>query len=119
MPMQRLSSLLRSPSTRQDGLVQSTDVLSRVIWGSQTELKVVLVSLALSLSVGVPLNDPTPLYAWSLIWLSQDRHPMLRTLLRRFAETGLRRRWLEYDAARDWLPAHDQAELRRLEKPRA
>jgi hypothetical protein len=30
-------------------------------------------------------------------------------------ETGLRRRWLEYDAARDWLPAHDQAELQRLE----
>ena len=53
--------------------------------------------------------------AWSLIWLSQDRHPLLRTLLRRFAETGLRRRWLEYDAARDWLPAHDQAELQRLE----
>jgi hypothetical protein len=63
----------------------------------------------------VPLADPTPLYAWSLIWLSQDRHPLLRTLLRRFAETGLRRRWLEYDAARDWLPAHDQAELQRLE----
>ena len=56
-----------------------------------------------------------PLYAWSLIWLSQDRHPLLGTLLRRFAETGLRRRWLECDAARDWLPAHDQAELRRLE----
>jgi len=63
----------------------------------------------------VPLADPTPLYAWSLIWLSQDRHPLLRTLLRRFAETGLRRRWLEYDAARDWLPAHDLAELQRLE----
>jgi hypothetical protein len=61
------------------------------------------------------LAGPTPLYAWSLIWLSQDRHPLLRTLLRRFAETGLRRRWLEYEAARDWLPAHDQAELRRLE----
>ena len=61
----------------------------------------------------VPLADPTPLYAWSLIWRSQDRHPLLRTLLRQFAETGLRRRWLEYDAARDWLPAHDQAELRR------
>ena len=63
----------------------------------------------------VPLADPTPLYAWSLIWLSQDRHPLLGRLLRRFAETGLRRRWLEYDAARDWLPAHDQAELRRPE----
>jgi hypothetical protein len=54
-----------------------------------------------------------PLYAWSLIWLTQDRHPLLPTLLRQFAETGLRRRWLEYDATRDWLPAHDQAELRR------
>ena len=41
--------------------------------------------------------------------------PLLRTLLRRFAETGLQRRWLEYDAARDWLPAQDQAELQRLE----
>jgi peptide/nickel transport system permease protein len=36
--------------------VQSTDVLSRVIWGSRTELKVVLVSLALSLSIGVPIG---------------------------------------------------------------
>jgi peptide/nickel transport system permease protein len=36
--------------------VQSTDVLSRVIWGSRTELKVVLVSLALSLTFGVPLG---------------------------------------------------------------
>jgi len=36
--------------------VQSTDVLSRVIWGAQTELKVVIVSLALSISVGVPLG---------------------------------------------------------------
>jgi peptide/nickel transport system permease protein len=36
--------------------VQSTDVLSRVIWGTQTELKVVIVSLALSLSIGVPLG---------------------------------------------------------------
>jgi peptide/nickel transport system permease protein len=36
--------------------VQSTDVMSRVIWGTQTELKVVLVSLALSLSIGVPLG---------------------------------------------------------------
>ena len=36
--------------------VQSTDVLSRVIWGARTELKVVLVSLALSLSIGIPLG---------------------------------------------------------------
>ena len=36
--------------------VQSTDVLSRVIWGTQTELKVVLISLFLSISIGVPLG---------------------------------------------------------------
>ena len=36
--------------------VQSTDVLSRVIWGTQTELKVVLVSLLISIGVGVPLG---------------------------------------------------------------
>jgi peptide/nickel transport system permease protein len=36
--------------------VQSTDVLSRVIWGTRTELKVVLVSLLLSLSIGIPLG---------------------------------------------------------------
>ena len=36
--------------------VQSTDVLSRIIWGTQTELKVVLVSLMLSIVVGVPLG---------------------------------------------------------------
>jgi peptide/nickel transport system permease protein len=36
--------------------VQSTDVLSRIIWGARTELKVVLLSLLLSISVGVPLG---------------------------------------------------------------
>lgn len=36
--------------------VQSTDVLSRVIWGTRTELKVVLVSLLISITVGVPLG---------------------------------------------------------------
>jgi peptide/nickel transport system permease protein len=36
--------------------VQSTDVMSRVIWGTQTELKVVFVSLLISISVGVPLG---------------------------------------------------------------
>jgi DNA-binding transcriptional LysR family regulator len=62
----------------------------------------------------VPICDPTPLYAWSLIWRSQDQHPMLGVLLQRFAETGNRQRWLEYDPARDWLPHHDHAELTRL-----
>jgi peptide/nickel transport system permease protein len=36
--------------------VQSTDVLSRIIWGTQTELKVVLVSLFFSIAIGVPLG---------------------------------------------------------------
>jgi peptide/nickel transport system permease protein len=36
--------------------VQSTDVLARIIWGAQTELKVVIVALAMSLTVGVPLG---------------------------------------------------------------
>jgi peptide/nickel transport system permease protein len=36
--------------------VQSTDVLSRIIWGTQTELKVVLVSLFFSITLGVPLG---------------------------------------------------------------
>ena len=36
--------------------VQSTDVLARVIWGTQTELKVVVISLVFALTVGVPLG---------------------------------------------------------------
>ncbi len=36
--------------------VQSTDVMSRVVWGAQTALKVVVLSLLFSLSVGVPLG---------------------------------------------------------------
>ncbi len=36
--------------------VESDDVFSRVIWGAQTELKVVALALALALVVGVPLG---------------------------------------------------------------
>jgi peptide/nickel transport system permease protein len=36
--------------------VQSTDVLSRVIWGTQTELKVVAMSLVFAITLGVPLG---------------------------------------------------------------
>jgi len=36
--------------------VQSTDVLSRIIWGAQTELKVVILALVFSLALGVPLG---------------------------------------------------------------
>jgi peptide/nickel transport system permease protein len=36
--------------------VQSTDVLSRVIWGSRTAVEVVVLSLVFSIAVGVPLG---------------------------------------------------------------
>ncbi|MFL5961814.1 MAG: ABC transporter permease [Gaiellaceae bacterium] len=36
--------------------VQSTDVLARIVWGSQTELEVVALSLVLALVLGVPLG---------------------------------------------------------------
>jgi peptide/nickel transport system permease protein len=36
--------------------VQSTDVLSRVIWGSRTAIEVVVLALVFSLSIGVPLG---------------------------------------------------------------
>ncbi|TDD79105.1 LysR family transcriptional regulator [Actinomadura darangshiensis] len=52
----------------------------------------------------IPVVDPTPLYAWSLVWPRQSPHPMIPALLRGFAEYGRRHRWLEYDPARDWLP---------------
>jgi DNA-binding transcriptional LysR family regulator len=61
----------------------------------------------------VPLMNPTPLYAWSLIWPVRQAHPMLDAVLRAAAQTGRRRRWLDFDPARDWLPDHDRAQLRR------
>ena len=36
--------------------VQSTDVLSRVIWGARTAIEVVLLSLIFSIAIGVPLG---------------------------------------------------------------
>ncbi|MEU8514473.1 LysR family transcriptional regulator [Kitasatospora sp. NPDC048722] len=68
----------------------------------------------------VPLVEPTPLYAWSLLWRTEsgpgdgaaaDQHPRLQPLLRAFAEEARRSRWLEYDPARDWLPGPDEAAL--------
>ncbi|MFF5372402.1 LysR family transcriptional regulator [Streptomyces sp. NPDC013187] len=52
----------------------------------------------------VPLVDPTPLYAWSLLWRTGSGHPGLDTLTTAFATQAGRNRWLEYDPARDWLP---------------
>ncbi|WP_034278831.1 LysR family transcriptional regulator [Actinospica robiniae] len=60
----------------------------------------------------IPLVDPTPLYAWSLLWRSVDAHPAIDALLRTFAETARANRWLEYRPGRDWLPATDAAEVR-------
>src|ERR1700677_1681003 len=52
----------------------------------------------------VPLAGPVPLYAWSLIWRSDDQHPALPVLLDAFAGTGRALRWLEYRPDADWLP---------------
>jgi DNA-binding transcriptional LysR family regulator len=59
----------------------------------------------------LPLVDPTPLYAWSLVWRSSDPHPGVEALLRSFAEVGGRSRWLEYRPGRDWLPAADESDV--------
>ncbi|WP_045693250.1 LysR family transcriptional regulator [Streptomyces rubellomurinus] len=52
----------------------------------------------------VPLVDPTPLYAWSLLWCTGNGHPGLNDLAAACAEEAGRSRWLEYDPTRDWLP---------------
>ncbi|WP_251091557.1 LysR family transcriptional regulator [Streptomyces sp. Caat 7-52] len=52
----------------------------------------------------VPLVEPTPLYAWSLLWRTGGRHPGLDGLAAACAARAGRLRWLEYDPARDWLP---------------
>ncbi|MQY10757.1 HTH-type transcriptional regulator HdfR [Streptomyces sp. RB5] len=52
----------------------------------------------------VPLVDPTPLYAWSLLWRPGSEHPGLDRLTAACAEEAGRSRWLEYDPTRDWLP---------------
>ena len=59
----------------------------------------------------LPLVSPTPLYAWSLMWRTEDPHPGVEPLVRAFGEVGGRRRWLEYRPGRDWLPAGDAAEV--------
>jgi DNA-binding transcriptional LysR family regulator len=52
----------------------------------------------------IALVDPTPLYAWSLVWRHGDWDRRILRLLDAFAAVGQRSRWLEYDPARDWLP---------------
>ncbi|MFD9405725.1 LysR family transcriptional regulator [Streptomyces sp. NPDC059989] len=53
----------------------------------------------------VPLVEPTPLYAWSLVWPAAQEPAGLDALLHACARLAAERRWLEYDPARDWLPA--------------
>ena len=67
----------------------------------------------------IPLVEPTPLYAWSLVWRTADPHPGVEPLLRAFAEVGGRSRWLEYRPGRDWLPAGDAAEVEAVEAAEA
>jgi DNA-binding transcriptional LysR family regulator len=58
----------------------------------------------------IPLVDPTPLYAWSLLWRGNDPHPGVEPLLRAFADIGGSSRWLEYRPGKDWLPEADLIE---------
>jgi DNA-binding transcriptional LysR family regulator len=58
----------------------------------------------------VPLVDPTPLYAWSLLWCSGNGHPELDGLVAACAGEAGRNRWLEYEPDRDWLPEPHPAE---------
>ncbi|MGI5478754.1 LysR family transcriptional regulator [Streptomyces lavendofoliae] len=52
----------------------------------------------------IPLIDPTPLYAWSLLWHADSGHPGLDRLTAACAAEARRSRWLEYDPTRDWMP---------------
>ncbi|MEV1003168.1 LysR family transcriptional regulator [Nonomuraea sp. NPDC050202] len=57
----------------------------------------------------IPLVDPTPLYAWSLLWRGQGGHPLLEALVSAFVAEAERSRWLEHDPLRDWLPERHDA----------
>jgi len=54
----------------------------------------------------IPLMEPTPLYAWSLLWRADSSHPELDSLLvlEAFGLLAEQRRWLPYDPDQDWLP---------------
>lgn len=59
----------------------------------------------------IPVVDPTPLYAWHVVWRTAERHPVLPDLLSAFASTARDAAWLAYDPARHWLPEADQEAL--------
>ncbi|WP_026923218.1 LysR family transcriptional regulator [Glycomyces arizonensis] len=52
----------------------------------------------------IPLLEPMPLYAWSLVWRRDDPSHLLAPLLAALADQARRNRWLEFDPNRDWLP---------------
>ncbi|GAA2107622.1 LysR family transcriptional regulator [Actinomadura alba] len=55
-------------------------------------------------TVQIPITDPTPVYPCSLLWNSQNRHPMLPLFIRH-VESDYR----PFDPRREWLPAADHA----------
>jgi len=61
----------------------------------------------------IPIVEPTPLYAWSLIWRRGEHHPRLAELLAAFDAAGRSSRWLEFRPGADWLPEPDLAEAAR------
>ncbi|MEV5559833.1 hypothetical protein AB0L44_39840 [Nonomuraea wenchangensis] len=58
----------------------------------------------------VPLIDPTPLYAWSLLWRDNGGHPLPDVLTSAFVTEAEHDRWLEQDPTRDRLPEHHSAD---------
>ncbi|MDI3406666.1 LysR substrate-binding domain-containing protein [Streptomyces cavernicola] len=56
----------------------------------------------------VPLVEPTPLYAWSLVWPEGREPDRIGALLAACARVGGRRRWTEFAPARDWLPGQSE-----------
>lgn len=61
----------------------------------------------------LPMADPTPLYAWHLLWRTDVRHPQLPLLLDGFAGCARTGGWLEYDPTSHWLPPADHNALTR------
>lgn len=55
----------------------------------------------------IPIVEPAPLFSWSLVWRTGDRHPALHRFIRRLADLSRTQGWLEYDPGRHWLPEPD------------
>jgi DNA-binding transcriptional LysR family regulator len=53
--------------------------------------------------VHLPVTDPTPVYPWSLLWHSLNRHPALPLLI-----AHAQARYRPYDPRTQWLPAPDR-----------